>query len=60
MSFKIKDDDVNIKYNNISSKIKDLLSGMRLSSDVKYIKTKVKDNAYSEGTFSENIPPKKR
>ena len=64
MSFKTKDDNVNNKYNNILNKIKDLLSGIRLSSDViydeKYIKTKVKDKAYSVGTFSENIPPKKR
>ena len=47
MSFRIEDGDVFIKYNNIWNKIKDLLSGIRLSSDVicdeKYITTKVKD-----------------
>ena len=36
MSFKIEDDDVFSKYNNIWNKIKDLLSGIRLSSDVIY------------------------
>ena len=44
MSFRIKDDDVYIKYNNLWNKIKDLLNGIRLSSDViyndKYIKIK--------------------
>ena len=36
MSFKIEDDEVYIKYNNIWNKIKELLSGIRLSSDVIY------------------------
>ena len=64
MSFKIEDDDVYIKYNNIWNKIKDLLSGIRLSSDViydeKYIKTKVKDYGNSVGLFSNNIIPKEK
>ena len=61
MSFGIKDDDVFIKHNNIWNKIKDLLNGIRLSSDViydeKYIKTKVKDNKNSVGLFSHHITP---
>ena len=60
VSFRIEDDDVFIKYNNIWNKIKDLLSGIRLNSDViyneKYIKTKVKDNKFSVTNFSNNIP----
>ena len=52
MSFKIEDEMVYVKYNNIWNKIKDLLSGIRLLSkliyDDSYIKTKVK-------TFSEVI-----
>ena len=52
MSFKIEDEMVYVKYNNIWNKIKDLLSGIRLQSepiyDDSYIKTKVK-------TFSEVI-----
>ena len=46
MSFLIEDDKVYLKYNEIWSKIKDLLNGIKLSSDViydgQYIKTKVK------------------
>ena len=64
MSFRIEDDDVYIKYNNIWNKIKDLLSGIRLSSDViydeKYIKTKVKDYGNSVGLFSDNITPQEK
>ena len=52
MSFKKVDDAVYLKYNKIWNKIKHLLSGIKLSSDViydgQYIKTKVK-------TFSEVI-----
>ena len=44
MSFKIEDDEVHVKYNNNWNKIKDLLRGIRLSSDIiyddQYIKTK--------------------
>ena len=58
MSFRIEDDGVYIQYNDIWNKIKDLLSGIRLNSDViyndKYIKTKVKDNKISVTIFSEN------
>ena len=58
MSFRIEDDGVYIQYNDIWNKIKDLLSGIRLNSDViyndKYIKTKVKDNKTSVTIFSEN------
>ena len=46
MSFKVEDDEVYLKYNEIWKRIKDLLSGIRLSSDVicndQYTKTKVK------------------
>ena len=52
MSFKIKDNDVYLKYNEIWNKIKELLGGLKLSSDIIYddqcTKTKVK-------TFSEVI-----
>ena len=52
MSFKIGDDDVYLKYNEICNKIRELSNGIKLSSDViyddQYIKTKVK-------TFSEVI-----
>ena len=34
MTFKVEDDDIFIKYNNIWNKIKDLWSGKRLNSDV--------------------------
>ena len=64
MSFRIEDDDVYIKCNNIWNKIKDLLNGIRLSShviyDEKYIKTKVNDDRNSVTLFSDNITPKKR
>ena len=50
MSFRIEDDDIFVKYNNIWNKIKDLLGGIKLSGDViyndKYIKTKVKNNKF--------------
>ena len=59
MSFKIEDGDIFIKCNNIWNKIKDLLSGITLNSDViynnKYIKTKVRDNEASVTFFSNNI-----
>ena len=46
MSFKIEDDSVYIKYNQIWKKIKELLGGVKLYSepiyDDLYIKTKVK------------------
>ena len=52
MSFKIDDDEVHIKYNQIWNKIKELLGSVKLYSepiyDDSYIKTKVK-------TFSDII-----
>ena len=52
MSFKIEDDSVYLKYNEIWNKIKELLGGVKFHSepiyDDSYIKTKVK-------TFSEMI-----
>ena len=46
MSFKIEDDEVYLKYNEIWGKIKELLGGIKLSSDPiyddQYIKNKVK------------------
>ena len=52
MSFKIEDDSVSLKYNEIWNKIKKLLNVIKLSSEPiyhdQYIKTKVK-------TFSEVI-----
>ena len=56
MSFKIEDNEVYVKYNNIWNRVKDLLRGIRLSSDViydhKYLKTKEK--AFKT-LFSDNI-----
>ena len=64
MSFRIEDDDIFIKYNNIWNKIKDLLSGIRLNSNViynnKYIKTKVRDNKFSVTFFCNNIFPQEQ
>ena len=52
MSFKIEDDEVYLKYNEIWNKIRELLNGVKLSSDPiyddQYITTKLK-------TFSEVI-----
>ena len=46
ISFKIEDDSVYLKYNEIWNKIKELLGGIKLVSepiyDDSYIKTKVK------------------
>ena len=62
MSFRIEDDDVYIKYNNIWNQIKDLLNGIRLSSDViyddKYIKTNVKYNRTFATLLSDSIQRK--
>ena len=64
MSFRIEDDYVFIKYNNIWNEIKVLLGGIKLSSDViyndKYIKTKVKNNKFFVTIFSNNITPKEQ
>ena len=52
MSFKLEDDSVYLKYNEIWNKIKELLGGVKFHSELiyddSYIKTKVK-------TFSEMI-----
>ena len=52
MSFKIEDDSVYLKYNELWNKIRELLNGVKLSSDPiydgSYIKTNIK-------TFSEVI-----
>ena len=52
MSFQIENEELYLKYNEVWSKIKELLNGVKLSSepiyDGSYIKTKVK-------TFSEVI-----
>ena len=64
MSFKIEDNDVYMKYNNIWNEIKDLLSAIRLSSDIiyddRYIKTKVKTFKTLKTLFSGNIMPEER
>ena len=65
MSFKIEDDEVYLKCNEIWNKIKELLNGVKLDSDViydgQYIKTKVK--RFSEITktmFDRDKIPKER
>ena len=64
MSFKIEDSNIYLKYNNIWNKIKDLLSGIRLSSDIiydnQYIKTKVKTFKTVKTLFSDDIIPEER
>ena len=64
MSFKIEDDEVYVKYNQIWNKIKDLLSGIRLSSDAiydgQYIKTKVKTFKMVKTLFSDDIIPEEK
>ena len=64
MSFKIEDDEMYVKYNNIWNKIKDLLSGIKLSSDIiyddQYIKTKVKTFKTAKTLFSDDIIPEER
>ena len=65
MIFKIEDDEVYVKYNSIWNKIKELLNGIKFSSepiyDDQYIKTKVK--LFSEvikTLFDGNEIPKER
>ena len=65
MSFKIEDDDVYLKYNEIWNKIKKLLNSAKFSSEPiyndQYIKTKVK--SFSEvikTLFNGNEIPKER
>ena len=60
----LKDDEVYVTYNRIWNKIKDLLSGIRLSSNViyddQYIKTKVKTFKTLKTLFSDDIIPEER
>ena len=64
MSFKIEDDEVYTKYNNIWNKIKELLGNIKLDSDViyddHYIKTKVKTFKTVKALFSDNIIPEEK
>ena len=65
MSFKIEDDEVYLKYNEIWKKIKDLLGGIRLSSEViyddQYIKTKVKTFKMIKTLFdNDKVPEEKK
>ena len=61
---KIEDDEVYVKYNSIWNKIKKLLGGVILSSDViyddQYIKTKVQIFKIVKTLFSNNIIPEER
>ena len=64
MSFKIEDDEVYLKYNEIWNKVKKLLGGIRLSSDIiyddQYIKTKVKTFKMVKTLFdNDKIPEEK-
>ena len=64
MSFKIEDDEVYIKYNNIWNKIKELLGNIELGSDViyddQYIKTKVITFKMVRTSFSDDIIPEEK
>ena len=60
MNFKIEDDEVYVKYKNIWEKTKDLLSGIRLSSDGQYIKTKVKTFKMIKTLFDNDKIPEER
>ena len=64
MSFKIEDDAVYLKYNEIWNRIKDLFGGIRCSSDIIYddqhIKTKVKSFEMVKNVFdNDEIPEEK-
>ena len=64
MSFKIEDDEVYVKYNNICNKVKELLCKIKLSSNViyddPYIKTKVKTFKMVKTLFSYDIIPEEK
>ena len=64
MSFKIEDDEVYVKYNQIWNKIKELLGNIKLSSDIiyddQYIKTKVKIFKLVKTLFSDDIIPEEK
>ena len=64
MSFKIEDDEVYLKYNEIWNKIKKLLGNVRLDSDIiyndQYIKTTVKTFKMFKTLFdNDEIPEEK-
>ena len=64
MSFKIKDDEVYLKFNEIWKRIKELLVNIKLSSDIiyddQYIKTKVKTFKMVKTLFdNDEIPEEK-
>ena len=64
MSFKIEDDEVYVKYNQIWNKVKNFLSVIRLNNDViyddQYIETKVKTFKMVKTSFSDTIIPEER
>ena len=64
MSFKIEDDEVYLIYNEIWNKIKDLLCGIRLSSDIiyddQYIKIKVKTFKMVKTLFDNDVLPEEK
>ena len=64
MSFKIEDDEVYTKCNNIGNKIKKLSGNIKLSSDViyddQYIKTKAKTFKMVETLFRDDIIPEEK
>ena len=64
MSFKIENDEVYLKYKSTWKKIKDLLNGIRLNSDViyndQYIKTKVKTFKMVKILFDNDEIPEER
>ena len=64
MSFKIEDDEVYVKYKSICNKIKKLLGGIKLSSDViyddQYIKKNVKTFKVVKTLFSDEIISEER
>ena len=64
MNFKIEDDEVYIKYNQIWNKIKELLGNIKLGSNFiyndQYIKTKVKTFKMVKTLFSDDIIPEEK
>ena len=64
MSFKIENDEVYCKYNEIWNKIKKLVGGIKLSSDItyddQYIKTKVKTFKMVKTLFDNDKMPEEK
>ena len=64
MSFKIEDDEVYLKYNEIWNKINKLLGNIKLGIDViyddQYIKTKFKTFKMIKALFSDDIVPEEK